>query len=139
MDKVEALLYILAKTDVQDEIIRLNQEEQLVKQNVFSDGAKTPEYSEGYYNLKKRFFPQTGRNMNFRLTGDFFGTFDINILSNGDIEISANGDKGDRDLFEVYGIEILGLTEESKESLIPLFEEYLLEYVTAKMEGTYKN
>ena len=135
LDRVEALLYILNKPEVQDEIIRLNQEEQLVNKNVYADGSQTPEYSIGYYEFKKSFFPSIGRRMDFRLTGDFFGTFDIEVLPNGDVNIIADGQKEDKDLFEFYDIEIIGLTDESKESLIPLFEEGILEYVSDKLSS----
>lgn len=135
LDRVEALIYILNKPEVQDEIIRLNQEDQLVKQNVFSDGTSTPEYSKYYKQIKASFTSNVTDRMNFRLTGDFFSTFDIEVLSNGDINIVADGKKDDKDLFTIYGIEILGLTEESKSKLTPLFEEFLLEYVSNKLQG----
>lgn len=135
LDRLEALAYILNKPEVQDEIIRLNQDEQLVKQNVLSTGESTREYSENYKAFKRLVSSNVTDRMNFRLSGDFFRTFDVEVLANGNINIVANGDKGNRNLFNLYGLEILGLTEESQSKLIPLFEEYLLEYVYSKLQG----
>lgn len=135
LDRLEALAFILNKPEVQDEIIRLNQENQLAK-GLYSDGTNTPEYSASYRQLKASIVSNVGQRMDFRLSGDFYKTFDIEVLSNGDINITADGDKDDKNLFDFYGIEIIGLTEESKNKLIPLFQEFLLEYVHSKLQST---
>jgi len=135
LDRLQALAYILNKPEVQDEITRLNQENQLSK-GLYSDGTNTPIYSASYRKLKASIVSNVGQNMDFRLSGDFYRTFDIEILPNGDVNVTADGQKDDHDLFEKYGIEIIGLTDESKELLVPLFKEFLLEYVSNVLEGT---
>ena len=134
LNRLEALAFILNKPEVQDEIIRLNQENQLAK-GLYSDGTNTPEYSAIYKALKRQIVSNVGQNMDFRLSGDFYRTFDIEVLANGDVNITADGDKEDKNLFVRYGIEILGLTDDSKNKLLPLFEEFLLEYVYSKIQG----
>jgi hypothetical protein len=135
LNRLEALAFILNQPDVQDEIIRLNQENQL-KVGLYSDGTDTPDYSAGYKQLKRQLVGNIGDKMDFRLSGEFYSTFDVEVLPSGDVNIVADGRKEDLNLFDVYGIEILGLTEDSQNKLIPYFESYLVEYVADKLQST---
>lgn len=134
LNRLEALAFILNQPDVQDEIIRLNQENQLAK-GLYSDGTDTPDYSKNYKALKKLIVSNVGNKMDFKLSGDFYRTFDVEVLPNGDINIEADGNKENKNLFDIYGIEILGLTEDSQNKLLPYFESYLVVYVSDKLQG----
>ena len=134
LNRLEALAFILNQPDVQDEIIRLNQKDQLSK-GLYSDGTETPEYAASYKALKRLIVSNVGDRMDFKLSGDFYRTFDVEVLPNGDINIEADGNKENKNLFDIYGIEILGLTEDSQNKLLPYFESYLVVYVSDKLQG----
>lgn len=107
-------------------IIELNTERQLGDEGINALGRIIGLYSyatEFLSNGKKR----AGDPFNLNDTGAFWASFEVKV-SQGFITIDADGDKGDDDLFDKYGIEILGLTDDNLQILIEdakkLYEEY---------------
>lgn len=73
----------------------------------------------GYYSLTTSLInPKKVFNTPYTLfdTGDFYRSFWLAVSSNY-IEINANGDKGEEDLFEKYGEKIIALTDENFQKL----------------------
>lgn len=122
------------------EIIRLNTQEQLFKLGIDAQGEKLVSafahfghvYSD-YTMLLKEQKGQPIDRVTLKDSGDFYESFRV-ILEGDDIVITANTLKDDNDLIEVWGEDIIGLTEENlqiiidkaREILIPYLREYLL-------------
>ena len=119
LNRNEILSEIWRMPEVQDFIINLNTEKQL-RIGDLANGQKTPELDPNYLESKRAIY---GRDVNptpftnFRLTGEFYETFDIKVLDNGFL-IIANTTIYGRDFIKDYGFDILGLTDESIDELI---------------------
>jgi hypothetical protein len=115
--------------EAQFEIIRLNTIDQLFDEGERSDGTFLPNYSrrsveefgkpEGHIKLK-----DTGRfYQSFRVKADKFGFF-----------IAADDESVyDEPLTEVYGENILGLTDENMRVLINLLKRKYFEYINERL------
>ena len=68
---------------------------------------------------------QEGDPYTLKDTGEFYDSMVINV-GNKEIEIDADPIKTDANLFEKYGDEIIGLTDQSKEKLIQKFREFTI-------------
>lgn len=114
-------------------IIDLNTEEQLFEQGVDSKGRKLGNYSiatiEGTRNfLGKKQKGQRFDHITLKDTGAFYKSFSVSMEGTS-FKITADGDKGDTNLFQEYGIDIVGLTEDSMSVLItaaiPIIQRHL--------------
>lgn len=110
-------------------MIQLNQEFQL-QHGIRSDGVLLPDYSETSIEV----FGKEPGPMTLKDTGEFYESWEIFLEDDG-IEMFANGEKIDdigfrTDLLEVYGEEVVGLTEESMtifiDRLIPLIQKTIV-------------
>jgi len=117
--------------DVQDEIIRLNTEEQLEEQGIDSLGREIGD-GDGYSPLTIMYKKMKGQrydHITLKDTGEFYNSWVVRVTVN-DITIDANDQKEDTALFEVYGVDVLGLTEENltyiKEMILENYIKYLL-------------
>lgn len=68
---------------------------------------------------------QEGDPYTLKDTGEFYDSMVINV-SNNEIEIDADPIKTDANLFEKYGDDIIGLTDQSKEKLIEKLREFTI-------------
>jgi hypothetical protein len=68
---------------------------------------------------------QEGDPYTLKDTGEFYDSMIINV-GNKEIEIDADPIKTDANLFEKYGDEIIGLTDQSKEKLTEKFREFTI-------------
>lgn len=89
-------------------IIELNQE-QLYEQGADSKGNPLEPYSRLTMQIKRRKGQRYDRTT-LKDTGKFYKSFRIIVESDGFV-ITANGQKGDQNLFDRYGIDILGLND----------------------------
>ena len=110
----------------QDLIIRLNTEEQLFF-GLKSNGENLPPYrNQDYFEQKQSFGLAPSGNINLKLSGRFFKTFQV-IPNNIGFLIDANTniypDSGD--FIEVYGLDILGLNEKNTSKLAFHLQEEL--------------
>jgi len=114
-------------------IIDLNTQEQLFEQGIDSKGRSLGEYSiatiEGTRNfLGKKQKGQRFDHITLKDTGDFYKSFAVQ-LEGTTIRITADGQKEDTNLFQEYGIDIVGLTEDSMSVLataaIPIIQKHL--------------
>lgn len=105
-------------------IIDLNTHEQLYEKGIDSKGRSLGEYSiatiEGTKNfLGKKQKGQRYDHITLNDTGEFYNSFRVQLnYSDASIQITANGDKGDANLFQQFGVDILGLTEDSMSVLV---------------------
>jgi hypothetical protein len=89
-------------------VIELNQE-QLYEQGADSKGNQLEPYTFATMNIKRK-KGQVYNRTTLKDTGKFYKSFRIIVQSDGFI-IQANGQKEEMNLFDRYGIDILGLNE----------------------------
>ena len=113
---------------VQDFIIDLNTNQQLRKGKTAS-GDDVGQYRSEVYALAKQLLP--GREapegvVDLVVTGTFYSTFDI-IVTNKGFEIQAQTDIYDFDFINLYGPDILGLSQENINKLVVFIFPFFLE------------
>ena len=125
LDETEAWYFVIDR-EMQDEIIRLNTEDQLEEDGVDSLGRQLGEYSPYTVEIKRSKGQRTD-HITLKDTGAFYGSFKVVVNSRG-YTIEAD----DRSLYEVpltdsFGLDILGLTDENVDWLHDfLLEKYLI-------------
>jgi len=119
--------------DLQNEILDLNKWSQLFDKGINSDGvllsSVRPQggYTSFTINIKKQKSQRTD-HVTLLDSGEFYQSFKINA-SNDFFEIDAYPIKDNTNLFDEWGADILGLTDQSKQTLqkllIPLLQTKL--------------
>lgn len=114
---------------VQNYIIDLNTEgkptSQLYELGIRSDGKQI---GRGFYAPKTIDYKLFGNgdsridHITLKDTGEFYESFKVKPSKKG-FEIIANPNKDDDNLFEIYGKEIVGLTEDNKKILLAFVKE----------------
>jgi len=124
----EGLIFEIVFNDsrIKDEIIRLNTEEQLFRRGIDSDGKSLGTYSPFTVEIKKKKGQPTNR-ITLKDTGEFYDSFRV-TANRVSITIDADPIKDDNNLFDDFGEEILGLTDESREKLKEMAVKKYLEY-----------
>lgn len=117
----EILKTIWSEPFVQDFIIDLNTKQQLFLGDL-GNGGKMPEGSPSYIASKGNKAAPDGVSTNLFLSGEFYSTFDINILPSGFVIIANTAIYG-KDFKDLYGFDILGLNEENLQKLIDFIRE----------------
>jgi len=121
---------------VKREIIRLNTEEQLFKRGIDSLGVSLGIYSDFTIPKKQADNLPFGHVTLFQ-EGDFYKSFRVFLDSSLNIIIEADGaEKDDKDLRDVYGEDIIGLTDEHLQIIINMIAENIQEFVRQKI--TYR-
>ncbi len=127
----KALFFIMSKDENKDLVIQLNTEEQLFSKGIDSNGTRLEniggEYSEYTVFLKKSDNLPVDRITLYQ-TGDFYDTFNVIVEKDGFI-IEANTIKGNEDLQDRWGDDILGLTNESINELIDAIIPQIIDYL----------
>lgn len=122
-------------------IIDLNTEEQLFEQGIDSTGRKLGEYAiatiEGTKNFRgKKQKGQPYDHITLKDTGAFYKSFQIKYEGTS-LRITADGQKDDTNLFQEYGIDIVGLTEDSMSVVItaalPIVQRYIKDVISGKI------
>ena len=121
LDEVKIWVQTLTKQDVQlmiEEFIKIR-----LQKGEMPDGSNITNLITGddfykkiteieYAKIGRRI--QAGSHYTMKHTGEFFNSIDIIDVNNNDATIFGDGDKGNGvDLFEVYGENLLGLTDEN--------------------------
>jgi len=113
----ERVLSLLIEGDeLKDLIIELNTDAQLFQKGIDSQGQSLGEYAESTKLLKRSEGLPFDRVTLYQ-EGDFYKTWRV-FMRNGNIAIEADGDKDDKNLFDVYGEDVVGLTEENLQIVI---------------------
>ena len=95
--------------------------DQLTNKGVDADGKVIGYYSQ-VTEMITRGKKQAGAHYTLDDTGAFYRSMYVTVLRNA-LEIDANGDKGEENLFEKYGQKIIGLTDESMAKLREVVKE----------------
>lgn len=122
-------------SETKDLIIELNQS-QLYDLGEDSEGKKLWSYRPGQpyspYTIKlKQMKGQPTDRLTLKDTGDFYKSFSVEVKGT-DIILDANGNKADTNLFDEYGINILGLNEKNFETFIKKLQEEVVFFIKNK-------
>lgn len=124
LNEIEILVEVYDAREVEEAILDLNRINQLFEQGINADGGIIGFYSETteFLNPSKK----AGEPYTLKDTGAFYESFSLFIKKDGSFTIEANEIKPNGvDLFEKFGENILGLTDESRiklaELITPLF------------------
>jgi hypothetical protein len=102
----------------------LNTEEQLFEKGIDALGASLGEYSD-FTKAVKKANGQRLDHITLEDTGEFYKSFAIKV-QNGGFLIIADGQKEDTNLFDRYGKEVLGLTDENLQIVIDAIKEKII-------------
>jgi hypothetical protein len=141
LDSTKVGIEIYGESEVQRFIIDLNRIEQLFKKGVDSDNKPI-----GYYSEVTDIFTQgqsfsfeglsstkrAGNHYTLLDTGYFYRSFQVHLTGTGFI-IEADDEKEDTYLTDRYGLEILGLSDLSKDELAAHIIGTVIELVRTKM------
>lgn len=127
----DAWMFALSQKEVQDEIIRLNTTNQLYEEGIRSDGSPLGPYRPFTIEIKRQ-KGQPYDHVTLRDTGEFYASFRV-FYDADTFEVTADGDKGDKNLFDVYGDNVLGLTEFNLERIKQLILQYYAEFIVQRV------
>lgn len=115
--------------DVQDEIIRINTEDQLEEEGIDSLGRKLGDYAPSTIAYKRR-KGQRYDHVTLKDEGDFYNSFNVKVNVNEIIIDADDSSKYNKPLFEVWGVDVLGLTDDNmnyiKEMILENYIKFLL-------------
>lgn len=119
---------------LRERILNWIREDQLIKEGIDASGEVI-----GYYTAYTEFLSggrkRAGDPYNLYDTGEFHNSLFVIVL-NDSIIIDGDGNKGDEDLFQKYGEDIIGLTNENKIKLAAEIKIKYIEYVTRVLYGS---
>jgi hypothetical protein len=130
IDLNDVFLAMWKRNDVQDYIIELNTEgedtSQLFELGIDSEGKSLSDSSlfGGYSPFTKQIKASKGQRIDhitLKDTGEFYKSFKVTPNKNG-FRISANPNKDDSNLFDDFGVDIVGLTKENVLKLLDFIE-----------------
>ena len=123
-----AFKLVFNTSEIKKKIIYLNTIEQLYKKGEDSEGLELyPFYAQSTILYKKE-KGQRYDHVTLNDSGAFYKTFEV-IVSDDYFLINADPNKGDNDLLNIYGEDVLGLTEESKAEIMVLAYKVLGEKI----------
>ena len=123
-----AFKLVFNTSEIKNKIIYLNTIEQLFKKGEDSEGLELyPFYAQSTILYKKE-KGQRYDHVTLNDSGAFYKTFEV-IVSDDYFLINADPNKGDNDLLDIYGEDVLGLTEESKAEIMVLAYKVLGEKI----------
>ena len=116
LDIGKMLNEIYSQKPVQDYIIQLNTGEQLYNQGVASNNKEIGQYAEST-KVSKRRKGLISDHITLKDTGDFYNTFQV-FIEGDEFELQADPIKGTVNLYQKYGTDIVGLTDQSLNKFI---------------------
>ena len=123
---------VFSRDQIKEEIIYLNTQGQLFDKGINSRGERLDDLrGYGYTISTKEIKEAKGQPTNritLKDTGEFYRSFRVQVKP-GEIVITADPIKEDTDLVEQWGIDILGLTEQSIKRLKPTIIENYKQYI----------
>ena len=136
LDEVKAWKFAI-DVDLKKYIIKLNTIDQLFDEGIDSLGDSLGEYSistiEGTSSyLGKKAKGQPTDRITLKDTGKFYKTFKIEV-KNDSFFINANPIKEDNNLFDDFGNEIVGLTEENQIKVSKIILDNTIKYIRKQL------
>lgn len=116
---------------VKEEIIQLNTIDQLFDRGVDSLNRSLGDYSPFTVEEKKR-KGQKYTNITLKDDGDFYKSFKVEVTAT-EIRISANPIKDDNNLFDDFGSEIVGLTDQNTLRICDMILQNIIIYVKKEL------
>ncbi len=104
----DVIFAILNMDNIKELIIEL-QQERLYERGTDSEGASLGSYSDYTVEIKRE-KGQRYDHITLRDTGEFYESFTVTVVKDG-VVLDANPNKGQTNLFNDYGIDILGLDD----------------------------
>jgi hypothetical protein len=114
--------------DVQDEIIRINTEDQLEEEGIDSLGRKLGDYAPSTIAYKRR-KGQRYDHVTLKDEGDFYNSFNVKVNVNEIIIDADDSSKYNKPLFEVWGVDVLGLTDDNMNYIKEMILENYIKFV----------
>lgn len=118
--------------DVQEEIIRMNTIDQLYEEGIDSLNRPIGDYSPVTVMFKR----ETGQrydHVTLNDEGDFYRSWSVEISDDSFTIDADDTGKYDVPLFDVWGVDVLGLTDENMEWLKKMILEKYIEYVRRQL------
>ncbi len=138
LDENEILNRILSNKSFQEFIIDLNTEGQLFDKGINSLGVKLSDIGGLYSPVTIELSKAKGRpkksasSINLFDTGDYYKSFKI-VLFNDSFDIVSDPIKDDSNLFDDWGKEIEGLTEENLQKVIDAIRSKIIPIIRARI------
>jgi len=120
---------ISQSNNLQIEILDLNRYDQLFDKGINSEGVRLDEVGGGYASFTIDYKQSKGQptdRITLKDSGDFYNSFKIKV-STDYLEILADTIKPTSNLLDDWGVDILGLTDQSKEKLSKLMIPLMIE------------
>lgn len=120
---------VLERKEVQDVIIAMNTRVQLYELGENSLGVKLSAIGGDYSPYTKEIKMAKGQpidRVTLRDTGEFYASFVVKVLPNGDFEITANPIKDEDNLFERWGNEVTGLQPKNLAKILDYVEAEII-------------
>jgi hypothetical protein len=114
--------------DVQNEIIRINTEDQLEEEGIDSLGRKLGNYAPSTIAYKRR-KGQRYDHVTLKDEGDFYNSFNVKVNVNEIIIDADDSSKYNKPLFEVWGVDVLGLTDDNMNYIKQMILENYINFV----------
>lgn len=114
--------------DVQDEMIRINTEDQLEEEGIDSLGRKLGDYAPSTIAYKRR-KGQRYDHVTLKDEGDFYNSFNVKVNVNEIIIDADDSSKYNKPLFEVWGVDVLGLTDDNMNYIKEMILENYINFV----------
>ena len=125
--KEDEIIEEITKQKETQEFIIFVLQEQLFQTGEDGKGVQIGMYSPFTIEIKKR-KGQPFDRVTLKDTGDFYDSYTITPIPGGFI-IDANDEKEDKNLFDIYGDDILLPNQDSLDLIAEYYEEQLIEYI----------
>jgi hypothetical protein len=126
--KSDAIWFNVVDQEVKDMIIQMNTEDQLEEQGIDSLGRSLGDYSP-YTIIEKQLKGQRYDHITLKDTGAFYDSWVVTV-SRDAITIDADDTSlYDQPLFQVWGEDVLGLTDENMDILRAVIADKYIEYI----------
>ena len=122
--------------DVQNEMIRINTEDQLEEEGIDSLGRKLGDYAPSTIAYKRR-KGQRYDHVTLKDEGDFYNSFNVKVNVNEIIIDADDSSKYNKPLFEVWGVDVLGLTDENMTYIKEMILENYIKFVLNELLSDY--
>ena len=130
LNPVDAWISAIDKI-LRDDIIFLNTQDQLWGDGIDSMGISLRPYTPFTVKLKKLRGQVTDRTT-LKDTGEFYNSFKVTVQKDS-FTIDADAQKDDDNLYDKYGIDIVGLTESNQQTINIFLKENYINYLRGKL------
>lgn len=132
------MTFLFNNQEFRNLIIDLNTKSQLYQQGIDSNGISLNEYTRnnGYSNYTKAIKESKGQptdRITLNDTGEFYRSFRTKLFGS-EIIIFANPNKEDTNLYDEWGADIVGLTDESLKTLADFAKILIIPYVKKTLQ-----